>query len=209
MPTSAFGKTSKASSPYWTFMSRWRISACADSLVSTSVTVMRTSGLSSRCFVTSSFARLMSTFTVNWNAGTVHASVSRRAIVLRIFESGRDSTSPDGTGACNRLLLATVSGSACARSTSSATIRPSGPVPLICARSTPRSRAIRRAGGFRLDLLRHLVGVELVERLAFLDRLALRFEPLHDRPGLHALAEPRQLDFGCHQFFLFTLRKIA
>ena len=34
-----------------------------------------------------------------------------------------------------------------ARSTSSATIRPSGPVPRSCARSMPRSRAIRRASG--------------------------------------------------------------
>ena len=48
------------------------------------------------------------------------------------------------------------------------------------------------AGGVRLDLLRHLVGVELVERLALLDRVALGHQPADDRPGLHALAEPRQ-----------------
>ena len=47
-----------------------------------------TSGWSSRCFATSSFARAMSASTVSWNAGTVHACVSRRAIVLRTFESG-------------------------------------------------------------------------------------------------------------------------
>ena len=38
-------------------------------------------------------------------------------------------------------------GAAASRSTSSATIRPSGPVPLIDARSRPRSRARRRASG--------------------------------------------------------------
>ena len=56
------------------------------------VIVMRTSGVSSRCPWTSSFARVMSTLTVSWNAGTVQACVSRRAIVLRTLESGRDST---------------------------------------------------------------------------------------------------------------------
>ena len=56
----------------------------------------------------------------------------------------------------------------------------------------------QHAGRLGLDLLRHLVGVELVERLALLDRLALGLQPLDDRPGLHALAEPRQLDLGRH-----------
>src|SRR5260370_11444565 len=41
-----------------------------------------------------------------------------------------------------------------------------------------------------LDLLRHLVRVELVERFALLDLLAFGLEPLDDRPRLHALPEP-------------------
>ena len=49
-----------------------------------------------------------------------------------------------------------------------------------------------------LDLLGHLVGVELVERLALLDRVALGLQPADDRPGLHALAEPREADLNCH-----------
>src|SRR5205807_2784754 len=53
-------------------------------------------------------------------------------------------------------------------------------------------------GGVGLDLLRHLVGVELVERLALLDLVALGLEPLDDRPGLHPLAETRQLDLSRH-----------
>src|SRR5205814_8855604 len=54
------------------------------------------------------------------------------------------------------------------------------------------------AVGLGLDLLRDLVGVELVERLALLDRLPFGLEPLDDRPGLHALAEARKLDLSCH-----------
>ena len=54
------------------------------------------------------------------------------------------------------------------------------------------------AVGLRLDLLRHLVRVELVERLALLDRVALALEPLDDRAGLHPLAQPRELDLGRH-----------
>src|SRR6266545_3849037 len=54
------------------------------------------------------------------------------------------------------------------------------------------------AGCVGLDLLRDLVRVELVERLAFLDLVALGLEPLDDRPGLHPLPEPRQLDLSCH-----------
>src|SRR5204863_4810228 len=50
----------------------------------------------------------------------------------------------------------------------------------------------------RFDLLRHLVGVELVERLALLDRLALALQPLDDRPRLHPLPEPRELDLASH-----------
>jgi hypothetical protein len=55
------------------------------------------------------------------------------------------------------------------------------------------------AVGLRLDLLRHLVGVELVERLALRDRVALGLQPADDRPGLHALAQPRELDLGRHR----------
>ena len=82
---------------------------------------------------------------MSWNAGTVHACVSRRAIVLRTFESGRDSTAAAEAGAA--AAGGGAADPACARSTSSATIRPSGPVPLSAARSIPRSRAIRRASG--------------------------------------------------------------
>src|SRR5215211_3997531 len=49
-----------------------------------------------------------------------------------------------------------------------------------------------------LDLLRHLLGVELVERLALLNLVALRLQPADDRPGLHALAEAGELDLGRH-----------
>src|SRR6266540_365858 len=49
-----------------------------------------------------------------------------------------------------------------------------------------------------LDLLRHLVRVELVERLALLDGLAFRLQPLDDRSRLHALPEPGKLDLSCH-----------
>ncbi len=107
--------------------------------------MIRTPGFSSRCLCTSSSARVMSASTVSWNAGTVHACVSRRAIVLRMLVSGRRSTSAE-TGAA-ATGTAAGAGPACARSTSSATIRPSGPVPLSWARSIPRSRAMRRASG--------------------------------------------------------------
>ena len=42
------------------------------------------------------------------------------------------------------------------------------------------------------DLLGDLVRVELVERLALLDRVPFRLEPADDRAGLHALPEPRE-----------------
>ena len=45
--------------------------------------------------------------------------------------------------------------------------------------------------GVRLDLLRDLVRVQLVERFALLDLVAFGLQPLDDRPGLHALAQPR------------------
>ncbi len=67
------------------------MSACAEIFVSRSVTVTCTSGSSSRRFAMTSFAADMSAETVSVNAGTVHACVRRRAIVLRTFESGRDS----------------------------------------------------------------------------------------------------------------------
>ena len=91
----------------------------------------------------------MSADVCSWKTAICHASVSRRAIVLRMFVSGTRSTSPAGTGACNSLLLAGAAAGApaSARSTSSATIRPSGPVPRSAARSIPRSRASRRASG--------------------------------------------------------------
>ena len=241
----------------------------------------------SRRRATSSFARVMSTETWSWKTGICHASVRRRAIVLRMFVSSRRSTSPGAAaGAGAAAGVAPTS----ARSTSSATIRPSGPVPVSDESSIPalagdpagerrrldpaavlrrllphlgdllcgaaaalallfargagrafflrilvdllrRARAVaarRRLGrllalladerdrladrhlalgdrdpqqharSLGLDLLRHLVGVELVERLALLDRVALGLEPLDDRAGLHALAEPGELDLASH-----------
>ena len=50
-----------------------------------------------------------------------------------------------------------------------------------------------------LDLLGDLVGVELVERLALRDRVALGLQPADDHARLHPLAEPRELDLGRHQ----------
>jgi len=210
-----------------------------------------------------------------WNAGACQASVRRRAIVRRTEVSGTRSISPGIAGAG----AAGAGAPAAARSTSSATTRPSGPVPLSEPSSMPRSRAIRRASGdalmrapaplpcdgghftaalalllarragralllcrfrdrlcllgldgrdvlalladegdrgadiglafcdgdleqdagsFGLDLLRHLVRVELVERLAFLDLITFGLEPLDDRPRLHALAQPGELHLASH-----------
>ena len=56
----------------------------------------------------------------------------------------------------------------------------------------------QHAARLGLDLLGHLVGVELVERLALLDLVALGLQPADDRPGLHALAEPRKADVNRH-----------
>ncbi len=56
----------------------------------------------------------------------------------------------------------------------------------------------QHARGLGLHLLRHLVGVELVQRIALLDGLALGLQPLDDRPGLHPLAEARQFDLVRH-----------
>ena len=228
------------------------------------------------------WARVMSADIEIWNAGASQAFVRRRAIVRRIDVSGTTSAS---SGAAPTVAWA---GVAAARSTSSATIRPSGPVPVRLARSMLRSRAIRRASGealtrpstrerlrasaaaslllggrlpsslalllargpgraflllvlvdldlglglggdvlalladdrdpladldllalagedlqqdaarLGLDLLRHLVRVELVERLALLDLVALRLQPADDRARLHALPEPRKADVSCH-----------
>ncbi len=88
-------------------------------------------------------AAVMSAVTRSWNAGACHASVRRRAIVLRMLVSGTSSISPAGAAAG----AGVAAGCFAARSTSSATIRPSGPVPESAARSTPSSRAMRRASG--------------------------------------------------------------
>jgi hypothetical protein len=55
-----------------------------------------------------------------------------------------------------------------------------------------------RPAGVGLDLLRDLVGIELVERLTLLDRVALGLQPADDRAGFHALAEAREADVNCH-----------
>ena len=91
----------------------------------------------------SSSERVMSTETVSWKTGACQASVSRRAIVLRIDVSSISSTSPAGAATAAGAAL----GAATApRSTSSATIRPSGPLPESVAMSIPFSaRACARA----------------------------------------------------------------
>ncbi len=53
-------------------------------------------------------------------------------------------------------------------------------------------------GNVGLHLLGHLVGVELVKRLAALHAVSDRLQPLDDRPGLHALPEARKLDVASH-----------
>src|SRR3954469_25988462 len=129
-PALALGWRRMASSVNSEFPSRWRMSACAQIFVRTSVTVMRTSGSRSRSLATRAFTRVMSAEAWSWKTGTCHASVRRRAIVLRMFESGIRSTSPVGAGA-GATDGGAVGPPASARSTSSATIRPSGPVPGI------------------------------------------------------------------------------
>ena len=82
-----------------------------------------------------------SAVTVSSKTGACHASVSRRAIVWRVEVSSTTSNSgcaPAAGAAAGRIA---------AFSMSSAMTRPSGPVPTTCARSSPRSRAIRRASG--------------------------------------------------------------
>jgi hypothetical protein len=51
----------------------------------------------------------------------------------------------------------------------------------------------------RLHLLRHLLRIELVQRLAALHLVTLVLEPADDRARFHPLAQPRQLDLGGHQ----------
>src|SRR4029077_9340103 len=50
-----------------------------------------------------------------------------------------------------------------------------------------------------LDLLRRLVGVDREERLALLDAVTLRLQPLDDRARLHPLPEARQLHLAAHE----------
>jgi hypothetical protein len=87
----------------------------------------------------------MSTETVSWKTGACQASVSRRAIVLRIDVSSISSTSP--AGAATAAAGAAFGVATAPRSTSSATIRPSGPLPESVAMSIPFSRASLRASG--------------------------------------------------------------
>ena len=70
----------------------------------------------------------MSTETVSWKTGACHASVRRRAIVLRI-EVELDLLDLAG-GAAAAAAGAAFGAATAPRSTSSATIRPSGPLPL-------------------------------------------------------------------------------
>ena len=95
----------------------------------------------------------------------------RRAIAFRMPVSCTTSTSPVAAGCIDRADAG--SGAAfSARSTSSATIRPSGPVPWIEARSIPRSRA--QSAGQRRSL--HAAAVLAPQRVGRL-RSRLRLEP--------------------------------
>src|SRR5919198_1167435 len=145
-PMFAFGWNSIASSAQCAFSSRCRISAAAHTFVSRSeivgFTPLSPCSSTSRC--RTCCARVMSADTNSWKTGICHASVIRRATVFWIEESGRDSTSPAGSAAAGAVSGC---GDAAARSTSSATTRPSGPVPAMALRSMPRSRAMRRARG--------------------------------------------------------------
>ena len=86
-------------------------------------------------------AARMSAVIAIWKCGVSQASVMRRAMVFRMLESWTTSTSAlAGASAAQP-------GRAAARSTSSATMRPSGPVPWRPASSSPRSFASRRASG--------------------------------------------------------------
>src|SRR5579864_6252504 len=85
-----------------------------------------------------------------WNSGTVDlASAMRRAMVACILVGSISSTSgPPARGAAGCGLRRSAFGlEVAAASTSSLTIRPSGPLPFNVARSTPISPARRRARG--------------------------------------------------------------
>ena len=89
----------------------------------------------------------MSIETPSWKTGAVQASVSRRAIVLRVEVSLTTSTSPSGARAAPRRRGGRRRLPTGAFSTSSATMRPSGPgarerreVDPSLARDPPRQR---------------------------------------------------------------------
>ncbi len=54
------------------------------------------------------------------------------------------------------------------------------------------------ARGLGLDLLRHLLRVQLVEQLTLLDGVARGLQPLDDRARLHPLPEPGKPDLASH-----------
>ena len=298
MPTCATGKRRIASPVKCAFTAGWRTSAAAETFVSRSLTVGLVSPSARRptSRSRSSSARVMSAETVSWKTGACQASVSLRAIVLRVDVSAISSTSPaagarsgrglrlglealdvlgddpplraaaahlgqldallagqparerrgldaavgvargsgDRLGLGGRcggrtaalalvvhlgrgraLLLRAVAGLGrvvglgrlaflrCGRGTVAG-----GHVFALAADEGDRPPHLDLAGvdddlqqdavGLGLDLLGHLVRVQLVERLALLDRLALALQPLDDRAGLHPLAQPRQLDLGRH-----------
>ncbi len=87
----------------------------------------------------------MSTESVSWKTGACHASVRRRAIVFLVDVSSISSTSP--AAVATAAAGAAFGAATTPRSTSSATIRPSGPLPWSWAMSIPFSRASRRASG--------------------------------------------------------------
>ena len=120
------------------------MSATAQTFVRTSVTVgpLVRVALDERLRAAPARA-IMSADIEIWNAGAAHASVIRFATVLRSDVSSTRSIPAAGAAAG----AAFAGPETAARSTSSATIRPSGPVPASAARSMPRSRAIRRASG--------------------------------------------------------------
>ena len=92
----------------------------------------------------------MSTETAIWKAGACQASLSRRAIVRLVLVSGTRSTAPGadlGVAATEADAAGAVAPDDAARSMSSATILPSGPVPANPFSSSPRSRASLRASG--------------------------------------------------------------
>ncbi len=141
IPMFAVGKTWTSVPAKWAFMSRWRISAIAQALVRMSEKVGRGAPSSVRSTRSSRrrMAASMSAVIAIWKCGVSQASVMRRAIVFRMLESWTTSTSAlAGASAAQP-------GWAAARSTSSATMRPSGPVPLRLESSSPRSFASRRS----------------------------------------------------------------